>query len=383
MSPAEAPPRKPPTQAVRRVVVKLGTNTLCHSDGRLRTDVLASLAKDVAAARAIGVEVVLVSSGAIGLGRQALGLAEPPRDIKVRQACAAIGQHRLVGAWQDALGQHNLLVAQVLVTHHTFQSRRSYLNLRTCLEELLSRGIVPVINENDTVSIEEIDASFGDNDHLAALVAGKLESDLLVVFSDVSGLLDRDPSHPDAARVAVVEEITEDIMALARGRAGAGARGGMASKLANARLATSFGIPVHLADGRREGILTKVLAGDDVGTRFLATQGPATGRQRWLATARAQGTVHLDEGAVAAMAKGAHLLPAGITGVTGTFDVESVVDLVGPDRQPFARAVSVFSSDELTSIQGLPSEEAASRLGLHGAMNVTRKGRVLLTKASA
>lgn len=362
---------------VRRLVVKVGTNTLAGPGGKPDPDILAALATDLDSLVRAGTQVVLVSSGAIGAGRAVLGGYEHPADVVQRQALAALGQHHLMQAWDHAFAERGRRVAQVLLTYHTFSRRRSYLNLRNCLERLLELGVVPVLNENDTVSIEEIDASFGDNDRLGALVASKLEADLYLILSDVAGLHDRPPSEPGAKRIAEVPRITDEIMALAGARTGSRVgRGGMGSKLANARLATEVGIPVVIAHGREPGVASRAVAGDDVGTRFLASDR-RSGPQRWLLIAPAEGQIAVDEGAAQALASGRHLLPAGVTGVDGTFDVQSVVELVHGGRV-VGRALAELSSEDLVRCQGLDSTEARRVLGVAGSVNVTRKGRLVL-----
>ncbi len=367
---------------IRRLVVKVGTNTLAGPGGQPDPEVLAAIAADLDSLVRAGTQVVLVSSGAIGAGRAVLGSHEHPADVVQRQALAALGQHHLMQAWDAAFGRSNRRVAQVLLTYHTFSRRRSYLNLRNCLERLLEIGVVPVLNENDTVSIEEIDASFGDNDRLGALVASKLEADLYLILSDVAGLHDRPPGEPGAQRIAVVERITDDILALAGDRAGSRVgRGGMGSKLANARLATEIGIPVVIAHGRQANVASRVVAGEDVGTRFLASDR-RSGPQRWLLIAPAQGQIAVDEGAAHALASGRHLLPAGVTSVEGAFDVQSVVELVHGGRV-VGRALAELSSEDLARCRGLDSTEARRVLGVAGSVNVTRKGRLVLLQAPA
>ncbi|MGB0652791.1 MAG: glutamate 5-kinase [Thermoplasmatota archaeon] len=360
---------------MRRIVVKVGTNTLASPDGRPDPAVLGALAAQMADLMAEGIHVVLVSSGAIGAGRAELGIQEHPADIVERQALAAAGQHHLIQAWDDAFAPHDRRVAQVLLTYHTFGRRRSYLNLRNCLERLLAHGVVPVLNENDTVSIDEIDASFGDNDRLAALVAAKLEADLLVLLSDVGGLYDRPPGEPGARRLPLVEVIDDAVLALAApAKAGGRGRGGMTSKLQSAKMATEMGVPVVLADGRQPDVVAAAAHGDDVGTRFLPA-GHRSGRERWLLIAPSQGTIHIDAGAAAALAAGRHLLPAGVTGVDGDFDVASVVAL-HHDGRDVARALTELSSADLRLVMGHSSQDARARLGVEGTVNVTSKGRL-------
>ncbi|MFA5860504.1 MAG: glutamate 5-kinase, partial [Candidatus Thermoplasmatota archaeon] len=228
----------------QRIVVKVGTNTLCGSLDHPDPWYMAALADDIVTLRSQGHHVILVTSGAIGAGRSILGLVEKPRDVRARQVCAAVGQPRLMEGWAAAFARLNVHVGQVLLTYHTFAARASYLNMREAMLKLLEMRIVPVVNENDTTSISEIDAGFGDNDRLSALVASKLEADLLVILSDVAGLHTKAPGEPGAKLIEQVDEIDDEIMAMAHAKPGAMGRGGMRSKLEAAKLAMENGTPV-------------------------------------------------------------------------------------------------------------------------------------------
>ncbi len=368
----------------RRVVVKLGTNTLCNPDGLPDAELLRSLAEEIHLLRSEGHQILVVSSGAIGSGRAALRLPETPQDVPTRQACAAVGQHRLMQAWDDALRRHKTAAAQVLVTADTFEVRRRYLNLRNCLESLLKLGAVPVLNENDTTSTDEIDAAFTDNDRLGALVAAKVEADLYVILSDVRGLYDKPPHLKTAKLVPEVESVTEEVLAMA-GKPGKNGRGGMRSKLESTKHLTEAGVPVVIAYGREPGILHQLLHPDAAedeeqpvrpGTWFHAV-GRRDGKERWISAATPQGRILVDAGAADALRDGFHLLPAGVRGVEGQFPVESVVEVVHGE-QVVARAVSQFSSRDLERCAGMQSEDARDALGVEGSVNITRKGRIIL-----
>lgn len=362
--------------ARRRVVVKIGTNTICGELGHPDPAYMAAIADEMVALAEAGDQVILVTSGAIGTGRHILGMKEKPRDVRVRQAAAAVGQPRLMQDWAAAFSRRGKHVAQVLLTYHTFARRESYLHMREAMLKLLEMGIVPIVNENDTVSISEIDAGFGDNDRLSALVATKLDADLLVILSDVQGLYTRPPGEPGAEIVRVVEQVDERIRAMAGAKASSGGRGGMASKLDSAALAMGNGCEVVIAPGREPGVLRRVLAGEEVGTRFVP-QSRERGARRWLLLAKPSGEVHVDAGAARALAEGKHLLPAGVVAVKGRFDVESVVHIVA-DGVPIARAVSELSSEDLARVRGMRSQEAQELLGIEGGVNVTSKGKLLL-----
>lgn len=360
----------------RRIVVKVGTNTLCGDLDHPDPWYMAALADEIVQLRADGNHVILVTSGAIGAGRSILGLKEKPRDVRLRQACAAVGQPRLMEGWASAFARRNVHVGQVLLTYHTFSARASYLNMREAMLKLLEMGIVPIVNENDTTSISEIDASFGDNDRLSALVATKLEADLLVILSDVAGLYTKPPDKPGARLVEQIDEIDEEVLAMAAAKPGAKGRGGMRSKLEAARLAMENGTPVVIAPGREPNVLRRVERGDRLGTLFVPRSRKA-GARRWLLVARPVGEVHVDAGAARALQEGKHLLPAGVVDVRGGFDVMSVVSIVSGGRI-IARALTELSASDLARVRGMHTPEARGELGIEGPVNVTRKGNILL-----
>jgi glutamate 5-kinase len=360
----------------QRIVVKVGTNTLCGTLERPDPWYMAALADEIVDLQGEGHAVILVSSGAIGAGRAILGLKEKPRDVRLRQACAAVGQARLMEGWASAFARRNMHVGQVLLTYHTFATRSSYLHMREAMLKLLDMGIVPIVNENDVTSIAEIDSGFGDNDRLSALVASKLEADLLLILSDVKGLYSKPPGTPGAQLVEQVDEIDEDVYAMAGSKTSSKGRGGMRSKLEAAQLAMENGTPVVIAPGREPNALTRVVHGERLGTLFVPRSRKA-GARRWLLVARPEGEVHVDAGAARALNSGKHLLPAGVTGVAGSFDVESVVSIVA-DGRVIARAVSELSAGDLARVKGMHTPEAQAALGVSGPVNVTRKGNLLL-----
>lgn len=364
-------PNKP-----QRIVVKVGTNTLCGNLDHPDPWYMAALADDIVTLRSQGHHVILVTSGAIGAGQSILGLVEKPRDIRTRQVCAAVGQPRLMEGWAAAFARLNVHVGQVLMTYHTFAARASYLNMREAMLKLLEMRIVPVVNENDTTSISEIDAGFGDNDRLSALVATKLEADLLVILSDVAGLHTKAPNQPGAQLLEQVDEIDDEIMAMADSKAGAKGRGGMRSKLEAAKLSMENGTPVVIAPGREPHVLTRVVGGERIGTLFVPRSRKA-GARRWLLVARPVGQVVVDAGAARALHSGKHLLPAGVLDVHGHFDVESVIDIV-TDGRVIGRAISELSSNDLARVRGMQSSDAKTALRVDAAVNVTKKGNILL-----
>lgn len=339
-------PHRPELAAARRVVVKLGTRVLTHDDGRLALARLFDAVEQVDAAWRAGQEVIVVSSGAVGLGRQALKLAHTPIDLAERQACAAVGQVRLMGLWETGFSRLGRHAAQLLLTQDDFDDRVRYLELRAALGALLRHGVVPVVNENDVVRTDELRfvetgsdgrQVFGDNDGLSALVATKLGADLLVLLTDVPGVFQRDPRvEPDAPLLSELDP--DDTSVQVGGPGSAASRGGMASKVEAARMVSRAGCHAVIADGRTPGNITRVLAGEDVGTWCRARPG-LDARRRWIAFATApRGVLHLDQGAVTALRqRGASLLAAGVTTIEGDFSAGDVVLLRGPDGADIGR----------------------------------------------
>lgn len=349
--------------SARRVVVKIGTNALTHATGRFDHDHFDRLSQEllqVAASR----ELVVVSSGAIALGVERMALAHRPRDIPGKQACAAVGQSRLMRAYEESFAQAGRVVAQILLTHEDVQDRRRYLNVKHTLVRLLEERVVPIINENDTVSVDEL--KFGDNDTLAGLVASLTEADALVILSDVEGLYDGDPRQKkDAKRIPQVETISEEILALAGAAGSAVGTGGMATKVRAAARATEVGVGCVIASGAVPGSLTRALAGEDVGTWFVPRQGRRSARAGWIAHALfPKGALWVDEGARRAVLEAKKsLLPSGVQKVVGSFDRGDPVDLVDPAGKPFARGLSAYSAEELRTLAGHRSTEIEALLG--------------------
>ena len=336
---------------VKRVVVKIGTNTLTL-DGKIDTEYIVHIAGQIAKLLESGRQVMIVSSGAIGLGANALGLKGPVSDIKMRQACAAVGQPLLMQEYRKAFAKYNVETAQVLLTAAVLNHRKTYLNLRNAVDTLLKLGTVAVFNENDCVSLNEIGTAFGDNDTLSALIASKVDADLLIMLTDIDSLYDRDPrKHEDAKRLKAVFKITRQIVKNA-GKSGSDhATGGMKTKIAAAKIAANAGCRIVLANGRVDNIVTKILAGEDLGTVFMPRQ-KLSNRLRWILNSTPAGTIYIDEGAVQALANNKSLLPSGIISIEGNFPAGSVVML-----NDVAKAVTSFSSAELTALAGRHSSE--------------------------
>lgn len=367
----------------RRLIVKIGSALLVDDGtGEIRTGWLAGLALDISALRARGVEVVIVSSGAIAVGRTRLGLPAGDLALEQKQAAAATGQIRLAHAWQEALSLHDMTVAQVLLTLSDTEERRRHLNARATIETLLQMGAVPVINENDTVATEEI--RYGDNDRLAARVAQMISADTLVLLSDVDGLYDADPRTSDTAElIPEVAEITPAIEAMA-GAAPAGySSGGMVTKLDAAKIATAAGCAMAITDGKSENALA-ALATDGRCTWFLPTSEPLTARKRWIAGAvAASGAILIDAGAVTALSGGKSLLPAGVTGIEGRFERGDAVEIKVSGGGVIGRGLSAYSSEDAARIAGRKSRDIEGILGYRGRDEmIHRDDMVLETSAS-
>jgi len=366
--------------STRRLVVKVGTGTLTDAAGRFDRENCGRLAGDLAAASE-GRRLVLVSSGAVALGAERLGLTRVkgrPWDIATKQACAAVGQPHLMAAWGEALGRHGLIVAQVLLTADDLASRKRFLNARRTFQQLLDRGVVPVVNENDTVAVEEI--KVGDNDTLAGLVAGCVEAELVAMLTDVEGLFDRDPRERGARLLHEVERITAEVERMAGGAGSERSTGGMATKIKAARRLMAQGVATALLSGRRPGALAALLAGEPVGTLFPAAAERLSARDGWLsAAAKAKGTILVDAGARRAIEeKGKSLLPSGVKGVAGHFGVGDPVEIAVDPARPFARGLAGYAADDVRRLAGKKSSEIAATLGFKVTDEVVHRNDLVL-----
>jgi glutamate 5-kinase len=367
------------------IVVKVGTRVLTREDGQLDPERIGQLADQVQHIMSTGRKVVLVSSGAVGAGMGRLGLKSRPTDIAQLQAVAAVGQPMLVEAYERSLHRHGIHAAQVLLTADDVEHRLRYLNARNTLVTLLEFGAVPIINENDTVSVEELQTTFGDNDRLAAIVTNLIRAPLLVLLSDVDGLYDGDPREPGSRVIPTVERLDSSILGLVRDRLGGLSKGGMASKLEAARLATTGGENVIIASGRSSEVLSQIIAGETVGTLFLAQGQAVAARKRWIGlTVKPRGRLLLDAGAKTAVeSKGRSLLAAGVVDAEGQFQKGDVVGLRGPDGIEFARGLTNYSADEVRRIKGLKTSQIGAVLGCCPYDEVIhRDNMVVTTRAS-
>lgn len=351
--------------AAKRIVVKVGSALLVdRTSGALRTDWLLGLAEDVRWLKGLGADVVLVSSGSIALGRGVLGLPATTLALEQSQAAAAVGQIRLARAYEEALAPHGITTAQVLVTLEDSANRRRYLNSRATMEQLLSLGVVPIVNENDTVATDEI--RFGDNDRLAAQIAVTVGADQLILLSDVDGFYNANPAEdPDATRFATIDQITVEIEQMA-GDAGSGlSKGGMKTKLMAAKTATAAGCAMAITEGSAHRPLQALHNGANA-TWFTAHSDPQVARKRWIAAMKPRGAVTLDAGAVAAMARGKSLLPAGITSVSGPFGRGDSIAMLDPSGHSIGTGLTRYSSAEADQIKGHQSAEIEPLLGYPG-----------------
>ena len=342
-----------------RIVVKLGTGVLTDHRKLIDPVQLEQIVTQVAALRRAGKEVLIVTSGAVGAGMGSLGYQSRPTDLAEKQACAAVGQTRLMAVYEKLFALHGLVVAQVLLTHEDLEHHERHLNARNTLVTLLDLGVVPIINENDAVSFTEI--KFGDNDKLSALVASLLPADLLVILTTVDGVL-RNFGQSNEQTISVIEKIDATIQALAGGTTSETAVGGMKSKIDAARITVRSGIPLVIASGRKPTVLAQILAGEDVGTLFLAKSDRLRGRKRWIAFFHhPKGTLQVDNGAKLALReKGKSLLPPGVARCEGEFAAGDVVRICDLDGMEFARGIARFPSTAVRE-QSLPKEELVHR----------------------
>lgn len=345
-----------PQSRLRRVVVKLGTGVLTSGIGELNTVRIESMCSQLAQLRASGTEVIVVSSGAVGLGMGRLKLSKKPKDLSKKQACAAVGQSLLMETWRRGFEPHGLTVAQVLLTHDDLRVRNRYLGVKAALEQLIDYQTIPIINENDTVSAAEI--KFGDNDTLSAMVASLTGAQYLAILSTAPGLIDMKGT---GQIVPVVEKITTEIESMAGGTTSETATGGMISKISAAKLATKAGCGVFIASGSEPEILRRLFAGNGPGTFFVPSGWPMASRKRWLAHfQRPTSTILVNARAVPALREeGRSLLAIGITGVRGDFAAGDVINIAFEDdiRSPFARGKTTFSSEDIHMIAGKTTDE--------------------------
>lgn len=373
-----APDAAAVARAAKRLVIKVGSAILCGDGGAVRETWLSALAADIAELRGRDVEVAVVTSGAIALGRQKLGLSGALR-LDEKQAASAAGQAALAQAWQAAFAPHDISIAQILLTLDDTEGRRRYLNARATMRTLLDLGALPLVNENDTIATSEI--RYGDNDRLAAHTAQLIEADVLVILSDVDGLYTADPRRDaSASHISVVDAVTPEIEAAAAGpntASGVGS-GGMASKIASAKIACGAGCAAIVAPGLIDHPLKAVAEGGKA-TLFRPSNTRERARRQWIAgRLKATGSVRIDAGAAKALASGASLLPAGITAVSGNFARGDAIEIIGPDGAAIGKGLSAFDAGDVKKIAGRKSDEIESTLGYRRRPAVVEKDDLVM-----
>ena len=355
---------------VKRIVIKLGTNVIRADDGSMSLPRIFSFIENISALVKAGKEVIVITSGAVGMGKKKLGL-ESTTGTALKQACAAIGQSKLMAIYESGFDSYGLVAAQILLTEDDFSIRTRYLSLRTTMNKLLELGVTPIINQNDTVSTIEIaprytdmQVCFSDNDKLSALVASELDADLLIILSDVDGLYDKNPKeNPDAKIINKVDEVTEEILALGSG-ASEGGRGGMITKLKAAQMVTRYGGRVLIANGKVPYIIKKIFDGEEYGTMFLPQHESLSDKKRWIGYAtNIIGKIVVNDGAKKALLNQKSLLPIGVVGVVNEFNKGDVVSIVDENGGEFARGIVNYSSESCKKVSGAHSDDLLKILG--------------------
>ena len=374
--------RKQIADAAHTVVVKVGTRVLTHPDGTLNHDRIDRLAEEIHTVSQAGRRIVLVSSGAVGAGISLLGLKSRPTDLARLQAVAAVGQVHLIQSYDRIFARHGRRAAQVLLTLDDVDDRIRYLNVRNTILSIIEFGAIPIVNENDTVSVDELKTTFGDNDRLAAMVTNLIRAPLLVILSDIEGLYDGDPSLPKSKIVPTIEKIDEKVLSYVRDRKTGLSKGGMASKLESARMVTSAGENAIIASGRQLDVLTRIMAGEVVGTLFLAQGKAITPYKRWLGfSAQVRGRIQLDAGAKKAIVEqGRSLLAAGIVSTQGDFQKGDVVALCDSEGTVVARGLTNYASADVDRIKGMKSEKIAQVLGQRPYEEVVHRDNLAIVR---
>jgi len=367
----------------KRIVIKIGSSLLADPDHGIQQDVIDRLIDELESLMQQGKDIVVVTSGSVALGRVRLGWLNRDLTVHEKQAAAAIGQPLLMSAYSEAFDRNHRCVAQMLLTKDDLRNRRRYLNTSNTSETLFSAGVVPIVNENDTVVVSEI--KFGDNDNLGALVALVVEADLLVMLTDVEGLYDCNPTtNPHAQRISEISQLNEQHEAMAGDAGSSFGTGGMASKLAAARISTRAGVAAAIISGKNDGALSRLIAGDDEGTLFLCGVDRQTRRKHWISEIlRPAGEIHVDPGAVRALVEqGCSLLPIGVVAVDGVFDKGDCVDIIGPDGK-IARGLSNYTAEEIQRIMGKNSNEITSILGYSDFSSLIHRDNLVLSEQHA
>lgn len=362
----------------KKIIVKLGSMILRAPGGGVDQGLLNRLADEIARLSGQGRVFIIVSSGAILMGMQEMGQRRHPTNVRDKQALAAVGQSRLMQAYAEAFSRHNVKVAQVLLTKEGLEDRGRFVIARNTMETLLHMQVMPVINENDTVAVDEI--RFGDNDFLASMVVNLTDADLLILLTNTRGLFSKDPRLGEGNLVEVVEDVDENVVEMAGGPDASGS-GGMSSKVLAAKRAAHMGVPTVIADGRSEGVLTDIMEGNPVGTLFLPSSEILASRKHWIAySANPKGTLVIDDGAVKALTRKKSLLPAGILEVKGRFDNGALVRCVDGSGKEVARGVTCFSSGQIRMVRGRHSNDIELILGTCPGEEIIHRDDLVLTE---
>ena len=349
----------------KRIVVKVGTSTITYANGKRNFSQIDRLARELSDLQNQGKEMILVSSGAVAVGVDRLGLPAKPSTIPGKQACAAVGQGVLMHTYEKLFADYGQIVAQVLITRTEAIDRHRYTNCRNTFMTLLQQGVIPIVNENDVVALDEL--KIGDNDNMSALVAGIVDADLVIILSDIDGLYTANPAtHPDATLVHTVQEITPEVEASAGGVGSSRGTGGMATKIQAAKAATNSGIQLVIASGTEKNAIPRILQGEEIGTLFVSREHRLQFRKRWLAFgAKIQGSIVVDDGCARAIRKagGCSILPAGIYQVVGDFQTGSTVSVIDKEGHELARGLVHYTASELEKIKGCKSSDIEGILG--------------------
>ena len=349
----------------KRIVVKVGTSTITYANGKRNFSQIDRLARELSDLQNQGKEMILVSSGAVAVGVDRLGLPEKPSTIPGKQACAAVGQGVLMHTYEKLFADYGQIVAQVLITRTEAIDRHRYTNCRNTFMTLLQQGVIPIVNENDVVALDEL--KIGDNDNMSALVAGIVDADLVIILSDIDGLYTANPAtHPEATLVHTVQEITPEIEASAGGVGSSRGTGGMATKIQAAKAATNSGIQLVIASGTEKNAIPRILQGEEIGTLFVSRENRLQFRKRWLAFgAKIQGSIVVDDGCAKAIRKagGCSILPAGIYQVVGDFQSGSTISVIDKEGHELARGLVHYTAAELEKIKGCKSSDIEGILG--------------------
>ncbi|MBE0524081.1 MAG: glutamate 5-kinase [Methanosarcinales archaeon] len=365
--------RKEVFKDIKNIVLKIGTSSLSNADGSFNRRFTHEIANQVARLRKYGKTVIIVSSGAIGIGCEELKMASCPREIPLRQAAAALGQNILMQEWMAAFNKHDIKVAQILLTYEAFSNRMTYLNLRNSISTLMEAGVIPVINENDPICVHEIEATFGDNDKLSAMVASKVDAELLIMLSDIDGLCNKNPKkNEDAQLISTIKKITPEIESYGGSPTSMKGVGGMRTKIEAAKITSIAGCHMVIANSAIDNVVIRVMEGENIGTLFLALNGKFKNRKRWIILSKASGKLIVDKGAEEALQKRRGLLPSGIIEVVGMFDRGDIIEIES-EGKVFAKGITDYTSRELIKIKGKRFDMIEGILGYKNYDEVIRK----------